>query len=437
MEWAFLESLSHGKLIALGLTVLGGAFALGAALFKYLSDKRADKIISDTVRRLEDEHSSICEKQKMLDGLIAQAEARTGVLSIREQSVQRLRDAILGSDEELWRMHKPLKPPGYDDAMSDKDPPVIMVANFKGGVGKTTICTNLAAHFATTLAKRVLVIDLDHQGSVSNMLLSSAGITDVKCNVSRILDPTFQVAEWRSLITSLNGPLSKVDLISASPELAPSENKLLLDYLLQEPGPDGRYLLAHLLNSRAMRQAYSLVILDCPPRLTPAMINGLCAATHFLVPTVLDQLSAEAVGIFLASVRRLKAVLNPGLDLLGVVGVMTDQARLKRREIGALNMAQREMTQAWKREAVVLKRHIPHKAAIQAAAGRAIAYHKDKTAHGWFDELGKELMPRLGLGMLGDLVHESETIARPAPHLSGLSKTEQSSSARRRPFIVR
>lgn len=112
MEWSFLNSLSHGKFIALGLTVLGGDFALGAALFKYLSDKRADKIISNTVRRLEEERATVCGKQKTLDELIAQAEARTGVLSLREQSIQRLREAILGSDEELWRMYKPLKPPG-------------------------------------------------------------------------------------------------------------------------------------------------------------------------------------------------------------------------------------------------------------------------------------------------------------------------------------
>lgn len=62
---------------------------------------------------------------------------------------------------------------------------------------------------------------------------------------------------------------------------------------------------------------------------------------------------------------------------------------------------------------------------IQAAAGRAIAYQKDKAVRGWFDELGKELMRRLGLGPLGAFVHESETTARPAPHLSGLFPHEE------------
>jgi chromosome partitioning protein len=184
----------------------------------------------------------------------------------------------------------------------------------------------------------------------------------------------------------------------------------MLDYLLQEPGIDRRYLLARFLQSEAIRETYGLIILDSPPRLTAAAINGLCAATHVLVPTVLDRMSAEAVGFFLASAKRLRAKLNPGLELLGVVGVMTDRADLRRREQYAKSVAQKQIAQSWPNGGTVLARNIPHRAAIQTAAGEAVAYDRDKSVKQWFDELGHDLTSRLNLQLIGVDADESVSV---------------------------
>jgi chromosome partitioning protein len=407
MDWTFLgELFSHGKIAAIILAALG----FGTVLFKYLSDRHAAKLVKEKLSELNNAKQKADQESERLSLLMSDMDARVQSLALREESIGKLRNAMLGSDEELWRMYEARKPEAYDDAMSERDPPVTIVANLKGGVSKTTLCSNLAAHYARKLNKRVLVVDLDHQGSLSNMLLSSKGVTDVRSDVSKVLDPYFDLANWHSVITSLDPVIRNVDLISAAHDLAPAENKIMLDYLLQEPGIDRRYLLARFLQSEAIRETYGLIILDSPPRLTAAAINGLCAATHVLVPTVLDRMSAEAVGFFLASAKRLRAKLNPGLELLGVVGVMTDRADLRRREQYAKTVAQKQIAQSWPNGGTVLARNIPHRAAIQSAAGEAVAYNRDKSVKQWFDELGQDLATRLNLQLIGVDSDESVSV---------------------------
>lgn len=397
----FIEALPHGTVLG----VLAGAFALGAALFKFLSDRRADRLVKDKVAELEAEKKQLTREKIHVGSVTADLEERAKALSLREESVGKLRNAILGSEEELWRMHPPQRPDGYDRFMVDMDPPVFIVANLKGGVSKTTICSNLAAHYGRRLSKRVLVVDLDHQGSLSNLLLSSKGDIEIRSDVGKILDPYFDLNSWHSVITNLEPALKNVDLISASHALAPIENKVMLDYLLQEAGPDRRYLLARFLQTAAIRETYGLILLDAPPRLTAAAINGLCAATHVLVPTVLDPMSAETVGFFLASAKRLKAALNPYLNLLGVVGVMTDTADLRRREKEAKLLAEGQIHQSWPAGGKVLARNIPHKAAIQAAKADGVAYERDAMVKQWFDELGTDLSSGLRLHVNGAEEH--------------------------------
>jgi chromosome partitioning protein len=85
---------------------------------------------------------------------------------------------------------------------------------------------------------------------------------------------------------------------------------------------DVRYNLAELLQSKAVRKEFDVVILDCPPRLTTGTAQALCAGSHLLVPTILDKPSAEAVITFCEEVERLKTnEICPGLSYVGVVGM--------------------------------------------------------------------------------------------------------------------
>src|SRR5205807_10288596 len=106
--------------------------------------------------------------------------------------------------------------------------------------------------------------------------------------------------------------------------------------------------LAKLLLSDEMADSFDVMLIDAPPRLTAGTVNAFCASTHLLVPTVFDLLSAEAVGTFLNGAEALKHSLNHGIDLLGVVGMLTyQQGKLSVREENAKRAAMRQVAQAW------------------------------------------------------------------------------------------
>src|SRR5258707_3358511 len=114
-------------------------------------------------------------------------------------------------------------------------------------------------------------------------------------------------------------------IVASSYALAAMENRLMIEYLLGDDRryDDGRYRLANHLLNEELGDEFDVALIDAPPRLTAATINGFCASTHLLIPTVYDRMSAEAVGTFLRGVRALKNSLNHQIDLLGVAGTFT------------------------------------------------------------------------------------------------------------------
>ena len=136
-------------------------------------------------------------------------------------------------------------------------------------------------------------------------------------------------------------------ILPARYEFASLENRLLIDYLLQEDARDCRYLLADYLLDPERTDAFDLTLIDAPPRLTAGAINAFCASTHLLVPTLYDGLSAEAVGTFLNGADILKHTLNPCIDLLGVAGMLTQQSELVVREENAKRVAMSQVETTW------------------------------------------------------------------------------------------
>jgi chromosome partitioning protein len=97
--------------------------------------------------------------------------------------------------------------------------------------------------------------------------------------------------------------LSQLRVLTAYYNLAQAENRVMVEWLLGDRQYDVRFRLAELLHSNGVREAFSLIIIDSPPRLTTGAIQALAAGPHLLVPIILDEPSSEAVVTFIRQVE--------------------------------------------------------------------------------------------------------------------------------------
>jgi len=419
IDWTFLEAFlgDQGKIIVAVIALLVAISSLTVAILKYLAAKLAKKERDEARINLQKQLRKVQEQEDKLAETSAELAKKTTALSLtaaiqhdqeaalkeREQKLDEVRGAFVGQEYDLWCLHAARPPSGqsyYEARMRQRQrqKPVVLVANLKGGVGKSTLVANLAAYFKEA-GKRVLVIDGDYQGSLSNMLLAADGRDQVAPEINKLLEPGSRAASFQSARYLFQRKLSGGSMIVASTyALATMENRLMIEYLLGDDRryDDGRYRLANILLSDEVGDAFDLALIDAPPRLTAATINGFCASTHLLVPTLYDKMSAEAVGTFLHGVRTLKNRLNTQIDLLGVVGTLTHrQDSLVPREQNARNMAKDQVAHAWGPNHYVFERHIPRRSAIAEAAGGDIAFYRDETVRGLFAALGAEIAGRL------------------------------------------
>jgi chromosome partitioning protein len=260
------------------------------------------------------------------------------------------------------------------------------------------------AEYFRRRAKKVLVIDLDPQGSLSGLLLRAGGI-QVPQNqphrlsyVNRLLDGA-PIGDWAA--EPLGHPLTNIQLVTADYTLTRHETRLLLRWLQQKGEPDVRFYLAQVLLSKHVQDpetGFDIVLIDAPPRLSTGAVNALVASTHVLVPTSLDPLAAETVQSFLRQAWAIRQHLNSSLELAGVVGTMTTARPLNRPlrggELDAVAIAKKGLAE-WPVNPYFFKRDIQDLAAIANNAGRRIAY-ESKVAD-MFDEFGDELCRRIDL----------------------------------------
>jgi cellulose biosynthesis protein BcsQ len=347
-------------------------------------------------------------------------------------AVSRLRRAEKALDENspgLWLAPSiDLEPPVDYERLISKSIPIIVVANLKGGVGKTTTVANLIGHYGLKKGKRVLAIDIDFQGSLSAVVLSQANYDQALANqmdgspskAAQLI--TGKDAAWIRNVSDEVDHVPTARCIPSYYSLAAMENRLMVEWLIAKRTADIRYSLAKTLHEPGIQDKYDIVLIDAPPRLTTAAVQAFCAATHVLVPTVLDGLSEEASAGFVNQLVANKG-LWPHLRLLGAFGNMTTRVTaeldgtaidgsLADYEGTALRTLGDTIREALTHAGPALQRaqanpvfpetcFIPQKVELGREAGNRIAYHvtgggqATQVLSRAFDRLGDEIDRRI------------------------------------------
>ncbi|MFM8747640.1 MAG: ParA family protein [Aestuariivirga sp.] len=193
-------------------------------------------------------------------------------------------------------------------------PRVLVVANQKGGVGKTTTAINLGTALAA-VGEKVLIIDLDPQGNASTGLGIQRRPGQKSTYHVLIGEETLGNVIVESGIPRLDCAPSTMDLLGAELELADLARKT---YRMADA-------IAALVKQDNAKQPYSYILLDCPPSLNLLTINALCAADAVLVPLQCEFFALEGLSQLIKTVERVKTSLNPKLSIQGVVLTMFDR----------------------------------------------------------------------------------------------------------------
>lgn len=181
---------------------------------------------------------------------------------------------------------------------------VIVVANQKGGVGKTTCCINLSAAIQR-LSKKVLLIDLDPQGNAT--MGSGLNKLELEFNVGDVLQDRIDIS--KAII-----PTIWFDVLPSNIELTEAEINLANHQQRQ-------FKLAKALN--IINHNYDFIFIDCPPSLNILTVNALIAANSILIPMQCEYYALEGLSALMDTIEGIRNI-NQNICIEGIIRTMYD-----------------------------------------------------------------------------------------------------------------
>ena len=250
------------------------------------------------------EHAEVIERE--VDTTEADISESSNENQIAENTEETTKSEEVSEDDVVTAQYVPFtqKPPVTHSIGQTK---ILAIINQKGGVGKSTTAVNLAAALGA-MNKEVLLVDLDPQGNAT----SGYGIYKRELD-GCVYDALLGETPVEEVILACVG--KGVDVLPSTINLAGAEVELV-----NEMARENR--LKSALGS--LRGRYDYILIDCPPSLGLLTINALVAADKLLVPIQCEFYALEGVTKLLDSMNRVKKMLNPSLDIFGIVMTMYD-----------------------------------------------------------------------------------------------------------------
>lgn len=378
---------------------LGDPTATEALRGELAAAQRTVGHLEETLKQVREQAAGFEQATKGLEG--ERNELRAQLAETDEQlACERRRVAkAVRKDGVTWTEKVLYNAPDFKPLDGDaRCTPVISVLNLKGGVGKTTVTANLGAALARR-GWRVLLIDLDLQGSLTSLFLPDTDqdrLHRERRLVGDFLESSFD-AESPNLPETFAVPVlpgTCCRLVPTTDEMAYAETNLTVRWYLREHKRDPRFLLRRELQLKRVTNAYDVVLLDCPPFINISCVNALAASDRVLVPVMPSKQATDRVTILLERLKEFHDNLNGDLKVMGFFANRTRGANLTYDEQNRLTALELKCKDTWA-AAPRFEAFIPQSAEIREAEDARRPIGPGDGLYPAFERLADEVVGRL------------------------------------------